>query len=98
MNNETDFMSKEYYEELEDRKNRVSEVSSTDLLSCPFCGGDANYFEDRGRMTGHPVWSVGCNTEHCFGFVSITEFARKTEAKQAWNKRADNKQLRRETK
>lgn len=65
-----------------------SEVSTSDLLDCPFCGGKAGYYQDNGTYTGLPVWSVGCKTENCFGFVSMAEFARKAQAKEAWNQRA----------
>ena len=61
---------------------------NNELKPCPFCGSAANYFQDEGRYTGRPVWSVGCDDEECFGFVSITGFSRKADARVSWNKRA----------
>lgn len=63
---------------------------SEDLKGCPFCGGQATLEEV--KMGDVSNWSVGC-LEHdgkplCMGYQSLTQFARKAEAVEAWNRRA----------
>ena len=60
----------------------------TTLLSCPFCGGEANVIDhhnDDGSV------SVGCNNDTCLGFSGLG-WLYKTEAEAiaAWNTRASN--------
>ena len=57
----------------------------TELLPCPFCGGEANVIDhhnDDGSV------SVGCNNDTCLGFSGLG-WLYKTEAEaiEAWNTR-----------
>ena len=59
----------------------------SELLPCPFCGGEANVIDhhnDNGSV------SVGCNNDTCLGFSGLG-WLYKTEAEAiaAWNSRAD---------
>ena len=67
------------------------------LLPCPFCGGSAS-FEQAGGSLGHLRWTVGCNETDedaeggvfsvlCYGYQSLTTFATRREAAEAWNRR-----------
>src|SRR6478736_2783983 len=63
-----------------------------DLKLCPWCGGPAD-IEVIGSKDGAPVsFSVGCHDGDgkavCFGYQSLTSFARKSDAVAAWNRRA----------
>ena len=60
-------------------------VRCTDLLACPFCGGEAVMEE----IENLGFWrkSVGCKTEGCQGYQSSTTFATHREATRAWNTR-----------
>jgi len=62
---------------------------ATELLPCPFCGGEADYEEIK-CPNGKINWSIGCpnGAADCTGYQSLQEFARKTEAAAAWNRRA----------
>lgn len=68
-------------------------AASEQLLPCPFCGGPAAFEEcPQGSSTkvDSCTWSVGCaNTEvDCIAFQMMASFDRKSEAAEAWNKRA----------
>ena len=59
----------------------------SELLPCPFCGGEANVIDhhnDDGSV------SVGCNNDTCLGFSGLG-WLYKTEAEAiaAWNSRAE---------
>lgn len=58
------------------------------LKRCPFCGGEAQ-FEQVGSVALQEgcAWSVGCENDRCLGFQSVTTYARKVEAAEAWNAR-----------
>lgn len=60
----------------------------TELKPCPFCGGEATFEEVKHGDTSN--WTVGCEDEdgECYGYQSLTSFARKAEARAAWNRRA----------
>lgn len=62
-----------------------------DLKPCPWCGGPADIEEIGGRDGAGASFSVGCHdgdgSSVCFGYQSLTQFARKSEAIAAWNKR-----------
>lgn len=63
------------------------------LLPCPFCGGPAVFEECAQGSSVNPksaTWSVGCgNTKiDCIAYQMLATFSRKTEAAEAWNKRA----------
>lgn len=70
----------------EDQLGDGSELLSTELLACPFCGGDATYEEV--DHEGKAWWSVGCRDENCYGWQSMKCWARKTDAAKGWNRRA----------
>lgn len=66
-----------------------------ELKPCPFCGGEAVFEMIEGRSRAEEIrWSVGCNGDvpedqpNCIGYQSMATYARKTDAAQAWNKRA----------
>lgn len=59
------------------------------ILPCPFCGGVATVEELPGVVGAS--FSVGCSTDEdgkCMGYQSLTSFATRREAIEAWNKRA----------
>ena len=68
-------------------------MSDPVLLPCPFCGGPAQ-FEEMPQGSSTKVlsctWSVGCaNSEiDCIGYMLVAHYNRKSEAADAWNKRA----------
>ncbi len=57
------------------------------LLPCPFCGGRATFEEVKHGDVSN--WTVGCEDAdgECYGYQSLTSFARKAEAANAWNSR-----------
>ena len=64
----------------------------TDLMTCPFCGGEARPFsfswhasQFGGHMFEKPYWQVIC--EECK--AAIGDFDTKAEAIAAWNSRAE---------
>lgn len=61
------------------------------LKPCPFCGGKATLEEVPNKTTGMSNWTVGCVEEdgetECMGYQSLSEYARKIEAVNAWNLR-----------
>jgi C4-type Zn-finger protein len=79
--------------------NETQQTSDTELLPCPFCGGEAVYEEVEARVTssGKIMWSVGCNScgdddePTCFGYQSPIVFNRKCEAAKTWNTRSELK-------
>ena len=73
----------------------------TDLLPCPFCGGEATLEEVPEKSMGGIRWTVGCNETDedeeggafavlCYGYQSLTTFATQHEAIAAWNRRASD--------
>ncbi len=66
-------------------------MNNEKLKPCPFCGGKADIIENSGRKKGeaksfHPC----CHNEKCIMFVGALWYNNKTEAINAWNRRADN--------
>jgi hypothetical protein len=57
-------------------------MSSTELLPCPFCGGEADLCVDSAHSTAY--W-IGCSTIGCFGNKQWEET--EVEAIRAWNRR-----------
>ena len=53
-----------------------------DLKPCPFCGDREIIHENTDGQH-----SIGCKNEDCFGYQSLTTFARYADAKKAWNTR-----------
>jgi hypothetical protein len=64
-------------------------MGSFKLKPCPWCGGPVEFEQINMGDTGNVRWSIGCNDAEaeCFGFQSLTSFARKEDAAGAWNKR-----------
>ena len=61
------------------------------ILPCPFCGAPGVLEEVESHVKGEVVFSVGCNSQEeatCMGYQSLTTFARRGDAIDAWNKRA----------
>jgi Lar family restriction alleviation protein len=61
------------------------------LKPCPFCGGEAVMEEIEEKIFRTVRFSVGCSTEDeatCMGYQSLTSFARRKDAAEAWNTRA----------
>jgi len=61
-----------------------------ELMPCPFCGGEGVMEEVESRVIHRPdyvLWSVGCNTEGCYGHMSFATFNTQREAAQGWNTR-----------
>ena len=58
-----------------------------ELKPCPFCGGEAVLI-DNGCFV-----DVSCKNFHCRGWADSLMFKTKEEAIEAWNRRADNKDL-----
>ena len=57
------------------------------LLSCPFCGGEAETLNQAPKGTGY---SVGCHDDECRGFIALSWiYATEAEAIAAWNSRAE---------
>lgn len=65
-------------------------MSDPKLLNCPFCGGPAGFEKMPHNATGFQTWSVGCQNEQedCIAYQMLAHYARKAEAAEAWNKRA----------
>lgn len=66
--------------------------SPFDLKLCPWCGGPADIEEIGGKDGAPASFSVGCHDGDgdgvCFGYQSLTSFARKSDAVRAWNTRS----------
>lgn len=64
------------------------------LLPCPFCGGEADFECIASPDSLTCTWSVGCQNvdEDCIGYQVLAHFSRKSEAAEAWNKRASASQ------
>lgn len=68
----------------------VDPVTKLEILPCPFCGGTASVEEFSNAHVG-VSYSVGCDTDGdgtCYGYQSLTSFDRRSNAINAWNKRA----------
>jgi hypothetical protein len=63
---------------------------SEKLLPCPFCGGAADFEEVKPMGGDFTYWSVGCQSSEsdCIGYQMLAHYNRKSEAAEAWNKRA----------
>jgi hypothetical protein len=68
-----------------------------ELKPCPYCGGEAVLEEVRRDIAPYNVtrWSVGCKADEgetdghpCIGYMSVITYPRRTDAANAWNKRA----------
>src|SRR5208282_4525090 len=56
-----------------------------ELLPCPFCGTEEIHEENTEGQH-----SVGCRNQQCFGYQSLTTFARRGDAIKAWNTRPND--------
>ena len=67
----------------------------TELLPCPFCGGNADWYvrssEAMGLMMGENVKFNTICCDECL--VSTPEYGTKEEAIKAWNTRAESKEV-----
>lgn len=71
-------------------KNAPSTGTLEIIKPCPFCGGEATV-EEVDNLHKGVSFSVGCSTDEdgsCYGYQSLTTFARRSDAIAAWNKRA----------
>lgn len=71
-------------------KKKVLMPASTEILPCPFCGGEASVFEfpsGASVAVDSACFSVGCTTEDCYGYHSYAEFSRRSDAVKEWNRR-----------
>lgn len=63
-----------------------------DLKVCPWCSGPADFEEIGGKDGAGASFTVGCHdgdgSSVCFGYQSLTQFARKSDAATAWNRRS----------
>lgn len=53
----------------------------SELLPCPFCGGEAHTYKNN-------LWHVACERAHN-GCVTMSAFITEAEAIEAWNSRAE---------
>ena len=68
----------------------------SELLHCPFCGGEAAHYEEERPTKDGTVWyRVGCNNEEdkcqC-AIVETAPYPTKRQAIKAWNTRTPPKQ------
>ena len=56
-----------------------------ELKPCPFCGGEALV-----KRNFYGNYYIACNNENCLCVVFTIVFTRKSEAVNAWNRRAVN--------
>lgn len=64
----------------------------TELLPCPFCGGEARVIDDAPSHDHSPWFGIGCASPYCIAFTGygVKLFDTKAEAIAAWNRRADH--------
>lgn len=69
------------------------------IKPCPFCGGPAEIEQTTGATSDHKSvgFSVGCTADEadCMGYQSLTTFARRSDAIDAWNRRATDAEIER---
>ena len=71
-----------------ENKTNAPTIKLPDLLPCPFCGYEASITEvESAGRGGRITHIVGCNSEDCD--VSFHGHARKIDAANAWNERAE---------
>lgn len=58
----------------------------TELLSCPFCGGEA-HTRTNTVFDKNFKWTVECETEGCMAFSGCSFYRTEAEAVDAWNAR-----------
>ena len=61
--------------------------ANSDLLFCPFCGGDAHVKEVVSAC--ETLYTVGCSDSECMGYETWLLKPTKDEAISAWNRRAE---------
>ena len=65
----------------------MTDNRTTELLPCPFCGGEAVLLEPDESST---FYRVGCNCAHCIGANAVWHAqTSEAEAIAAWNARAE---------
>ncbi len=60
---------------------------STELLPCPFCGGEASVQGVKTCLTAKYEYYPRCRIENCPGNNGWISFGTNTEAVAAWNRR-----------
>ena len=60
---------------------------ATELKPCPFCGGEAEAFEDDGNFGVH------CKNYNCIGYDIEPQYIEDGYAIEAWNRRAEDADL-----
>ena len=61
--------------------------ANSDLLFCPFCGGEAHIKEVVSGI--RTLYSVSCSDQSCMGFNIIHHSTTPGDATAAWNRRAE---------
>ena len=61
--------------------------ANSDLLFCPFCGGEAHVKEAVGAC--ETLYTVGCSDSECMGYETWLLKPTVDEAVAAWNRRAE---------
>ena len=61
--------------------------ANSDLLFCPFCGGEAHIKEVVSACS--VVYTVGCSDSECMGFETLLCKTTPEEAIAAWNRRTE---------
>ena len=60
---------------------------TTELLPCPFCGGEGQTQEAITNLDEHIGWKAHCENEMCFASCNLLIYPTEEEAIAAWNQR-----------
>ena len=61
----------------------------TELLPCPFCGGEGQTQEVITNRDDHVGWHAHCENETCFAGYSFSIYPTEAEAIESWNTRVE---------